>query len=159
MGDGVALLLDICSKPSVNCMYHYWLCAIFYLRFEYRPQPYTKTPVVEDISNVDITLPRNLCPCCVLHLSADWQIHSWSSQLYPSYVDRVYKLEFLDKPKSLASPTEDWPSAHRYLAPASHPVHSLFLSPVLPSSDCFQHYLIQGFILVLRHLVTWIKKL
>lgn len=81
----------------------------------------TKTPVVEGISDVDTTLPKNVCHCCVFYLSAGCQIHLGYPSGNPSYVDHVYKLEFLDKPKRCAPSMEGGLafSAHRCLAPTS----------------------------------------
>lgn len=78
----------------------------------------------------------------------------------PALMWTVSKLEFLDKPKWFASPTARGAfSACRSLGPSKQLAVCpyLFLSPLLPSSDCLQHSLFQGFILVLKRLVPWVK--
>lgn len=63
------------GRHSINCSCYGWVCAILILALNTDFNHDTKIPVVKDIFWHWYQTSKNVCHCCVLHLSADWQIH------------------------------------------------------------------------------------
>lgn len=93
-----------------------------------------------------IKLSKNV----VIAVSSNWSCHSSN----PVLMWAVSKLQLMDSLKDLPFLQRVGhlqPVGLLVLLTKCHALRSLFLSSLMPSSDCFQHYLIWWFILVLTH--------